>query len=178
MRTWRLLASQWVPGPPAAVFPFFADARNLELLTPPGLSFRILTPLPVDMHEGTLIDYRLRVHGLPIGWRTRINRWQPPIAFVDEQLRGPYSLWHHTHTFTARDGGTVLGDEVVLRPKGGPLARVVMALLVRRDVEQVFRYRAGALVRHLGADPSTATLQWLAAPSAPGAATGGSAGRT
>ncbi|MBX3462877.1 MAG: SRPBCC family protein [Planctomycetes bacterium] len=175
MKTWCLRASLWVPRPPAEVFPFFADARNLGLLTPDWLSFGILTPMPVAMHEGTRIDYRLRLHGLPLRWQTRIARWEPPHAFADEQLRGPYAVWHHTHTFTPSDGGTVLGDEVRLRPKGGPLAPAVMALFVRRDVERIFRHRAAVMAERFGADPASATVRWIDAGRAPvvSAAAGG-----
>jgi ligand-binding SRPBCC domain-containing protein len=167
VKTWCLRASLWVPKPPAEVFPFFADARNLEQLTPPWLSFGILTPPPIDMRQDALIDYRIRVRGLPMRWQTRIARWQPPQVFVDEQLRGPYSLWHHTHTFTAERGGTRLGDEVRMRPKGGPLAGLVMAMLVRRDVERIFRFRTEVMARMFGADAATAELHWLPPASAP-----------
>jgi ligand-binding SRPBCC domain-containing protein len=142
------------------VFPFFAEAQNLQRLTPDWLSFRILTPLPITMRVGTLLDYRIGIRGLPVRWRTRIARWEPPYAFADEQLRGPYSLWHHTHTFTALDGGTVLGDDVRMRPKGGPLAGLVMSLFVRRDVERIFRFRAQAMARRFGADANRAELHW------------------
>lgn len=168
MKTWRLRSSLWVPHPPAAVFPFFADAHNLEQLTPKWLSFRVLTPAPIDMHAGTLIDYRIAVHGLPLRWRTRIVRWDPPSCFVDEQLRGPYSLWHHTHTFTPLDGGTVLGDEVVMRPKGGPLAGLVMAMLVRRDVERIFDFRGRSMAALFGgAAMARQEIVWDDGPVAP-----------
>lgn len=164
MKTWRLRSSLWIPHPPAAVFPFFADAHNLEQLTPSFLRFQVLTQAPIAMHEGALIDYRIRVHGLPLRWRTRIARWDPPHCFVDEQLRGPYSLWHHTHTFTPRDQGTVLGDEVVMRPKGGPLAGLVMTMFVRRDVERIFRYRAEIMAKQFGGGPAESELLWDAGP--------------
>jgi ligand-binding SRPBCC domain-containing protein len=160
VQTWQLDARLWVPAPPRTVFPFFADAQNLEELTPPFLSFRILTPRPIAMGEGTLIDYRIAVHGVPLRWRTRIARWQPPELFADEQLAGPYALWHHTHTFAALDGGTLLGDQVRMRPRGGPLAGLVMRLLVRRDVSRIFRYRAAAMAARFGGDPATAALEW------------------
>lgn len=160
MKTWRLRCSLWVPRPPAAVFPFFADAQNLEQLTPHWLSFRILTPTPIAMAEGTQIDYRITVRGLPLRWRTRITRWQPPHTFADEQLRGPYARWHHTHTFTAVDGGTVLGDEVVMRPKGGPLAGLLMRCIVRGDVERIFRFRARVMAERFGGRANAAELAW------------------
>jgi ligand-binding SRPBCC domain-containing protein len=90
------------------------------------------------MRPGTLIDYRIRVHGLPIRWRTEITEWNPPHRFVDAQLRGPYTLWHHTHTFEERAGGTLCTDDVRYRPRGGALANW---LFVRRDVERIFHYR-------------------------------------
>jgi ligand-binding SRPBCC domain-containing protein len=128
----------WLPLSPVELFPFFADASNLETLTPPWLSFKILTPTPIAVGEGTLIDYRLRVHGIPLRWRTRINAWHPPHRFVDEQIRGPYRLWIHEHTFEARDGGTMARDHVRYAVTGGAL---VDALFVRRDVKRIFAYR-------------------------------------
>jgi ligand-binding SRPBCC domain-containing protein len=138
MKEFTLQTELWLPCPREQVFPFFAEARNLETLTPPWLQFEVLTPAPIDMRPGTLIDYRIRVHGLPIRWRTEIAEWQPPHRFVDVQLRGPYTLWHHTHTFAERDGGTLCADRVRYRPRGGALMNW---LFVRRDVEKIFRYR-------------------------------------
>lgn len=128
----------WLPRPLEEVFPFFAEARNLETLTPPWVGFEVLTPEPITMGCGTLIDYRIRVHGIPLRWRTEIAEWQPPHRFVDRQLRGPYTLWHHTHTFEERDGGTLCRDRVRYRPRGGALMN---RLFVRRDVERIFRFR-------------------------------------
>src|SRR4051794_40660245 len=96
-----LRREQLLPGSPDEVFPFFADAGNLEAITPPWLAFAITTPRPIDMHVGTIIEYRLRLHGLPIRWLTQIEDWEPGVRFVDRQLRGPYALWHHTHEFEA-----------------------------------------------------------------------------
>jgi ligand-binding SRPBCC domain-containing protein len=135
----------WLPVAREKVFPFFADARNLETITPPWLNFEILTPGEIPMRVGTLIDYRLRVHGLPVRWRTEISGWNPPQSFCDEQLRGPYRLWRHTHTFTAKDGGTLCHDRVEYAVPGGVL---VNRLFVRRDVEKIFAYRAGALKKY------------------------------
>jgi ligand-binding SRPBCC domain-containing protein len=120
------------------VFPFFSEARNLEELTPPWLKFEVLTPPPIVMKNGTLIDYRIKIHGIPIRWRTEIIKWQPPHCFIDTQLSGPYKLWHHTHTFEAVDGGTLCRDEVRYWPKGGALMNW---LFVRGDVERIFEYR-------------------------------------
>jgi len=138
MKEFNWQTELWLPRPREEVFPFFAEARNLETLTPPWLRFEVLTPAPIPMRQGTLIDYRIRVHGIPLRWRTEIAEWQPPHRFVDVQLRGPYTLWRHTHTFVERDGGTLCADQVRYRPRGGAL---VNWLFVRRDVERIFRYR-------------------------------------
>ena len=167
MKVWRLRSSLWVPPPPAAAFEFFGNAENLQQLTPPWLSFRIETPTPIKMRAGTLIDYRIRVRGLPMRWRTRIARWDPPHTFADEQLRGPYALWHHTHTFTASEGGTLLGDEVLMRPRGGPLAGMLMSLIVRRDVERIFRYRTRQLAARFGVEEHRGELTWSTLPPDP-----------
>ena len=138
MKEFTFHAELWLPRPRAQVFPFFADARNLEAITPAWLNYEVLTPSPIQMRPGALIDYRVCVHGLPIRWRTEITKWNPPHRFVDLQLRGPYTLWHHTHTFAERDGGTLWSDDIRYRPRGGAL---VNWLFVRRDVERIFQYR-------------------------------------
>jgi ligand-binding SRPBCC domain-containing protein len=143
MRVHVLHREQRLPGAPEEVFPFFADARNLERITPPLLSFRVITPGPIEMHVGTLIEYRLRVHRVPICWLTSIQAWDPPHRFVDMQLKGPYALWHHTHTFApADDGGTTMTDTVRYAIGFGPLGELAHRLTVRRDVEAIFRHRA------------------------------------
>ena len=138
----------WLPVPRENIFPFFADARNLEVITPPWLNFKILTPGEIPMRVGVLIDYQIRIHGFPVCWRTRIADWNPPVSFVDEQLRGPYRLWHHTHTFVEKDGGTLCKDRVEYAVPGGAL---VNKFFVRRDVEKIFAYRAEALKKHFSA---------------------------
>ncbi len=145
MKEFTLHTELWVPRPLDEVFPFFAEARNLETITPSWLKFEVLTPAPIEMRSGTLIDYRIRVHGIPVRWRTEIAEWQPPHRFVDIQLRGPYTLWHHTHTFEPHDGGTLCADQVRYRPRGGALIHL---LFVRRDVERIFRYRQKRLKEH------------------------------
>ena len=128
--------------PREAVFAFFADPRNLEAVTPPLLRFRVVTPEPIVMGAGTLIRYRLRVHGVSLSWLTEITRWEPPYAFVDEQREGPYALWHHTHTFQADGDDTIMRDVVRYRIGFGPLGALAHALTVRRDLERIFDYRA------------------------------------
>lgn len=139
---WVLETELWLPRPRSEVFPFFADAHNLEILTPPLLNFNVITPRPIEMRTGALIDYKLRIRGVPVRWRTEIAVWEPDTKFVDQQLKGPYKKWHHTHTFEDRDGGTLCGDRVEYEVPGGPLAPLVNKLAVQRDVEAIFRFRA------------------------------------
>jgi len=131
-----------VPRPIDEVFPFFADAANLERLTPPLVGFTILTPPPIVMKAGTLIDYRIRVNGIPLRWRTLIESFDPPHSFVDTQLRGPYAHWHHTHTFREVPGGTELGDRVEYALPLGPLGNIAHALFVKRQLRTIFDYRS------------------------------------
>ena len=138
MSDFEFNAEQWLPRPRDEVFPFFSEAHNLETLTPPWLKFEVLTPPPIVMGSGTLIDYRIKIHGIPIRWRTEIVEWAPPLRFIDVQLRGPYTLWHHTHTFLEQDGGTLCRDDVRYRPRGGALMNW---LFVRGDIERIFQYR-------------------------------------
>lgn len=135
----------WLPVPREKVFPFFADAHNLQVITPPWLHFHVLTPGEIPMHIGAIIDYQLRIRGLPIRWRTEITGWNPPHSFIDEQRRGPYRLWRHTHTFTEKDNGTLCHDRVEYAVLGGAL---INKLFVRRDVETIFAYRSRALQNH------------------------------
>jgi ligand-binding SRPBCC domain-containing protein len=132
---------QWVPSPLHEVFAFFADARNLETLTPEWLRFEILTPEAINMTVGTVIDYRLRWHGLPLRWKTEITHWEPPNRFEDLQTKGPYQLWRHTHRFEAVGEGTRIGDSVQYALPFGLLGRAVHAVSVRRNVEEIFNYR-------------------------------------
>lgn len=135
---YELEAEILLPRPLAEVFPFFADARNLERITPPWLKFEVLTPELTEMSPGTLIDYRLRIRGVPVKWQSEITVWEPPYRFVDEQRRGPYRAWIHEHTFEEHDGQTIARDHVRYDHFGG---RLVNRLLVARDVAQIFEYR-------------------------------------
>ena len=138
MRTFEFKTSLWLPKPLNEVFPFFANAHNLEQLTPPWLHFKVLTPAPISMMAGTTINYRLRLRGLPIRWLSEITVWEPPYRFVDEQRRGPYRLWIHEHCFHEQDGGTLAEDYVRYAVPGGAL---VNRLLVGRDMAKIFQYR-------------------------------------
>jgi len=138
---------QWFPLPLERVFAFFADAVNLQEITPPWLHFKVLTPSPIAMKVGTLIDYKLRIHALPVRWRTLISQWQPPHRFVDEQIRGPYKLWRHLHTFEPVDGGTLVKDHVDYQSVGGSL---VNRFFIRPDLEKIFGYRQMVLTQKLG----------------------------
>jgi ligand-binding SRPBCC domain-containing protein len=147
----RVETRMWLPLPPADVFPFFADAHNLERITPPWLAFSVLTPRPIPMHAGTHIEYRLRLHGVPFSWLTEIAAWEPPHRFVDRQLSGPYALWEHEHRFRAVGGGTVMSDQVSYRIRGGRLAHAIGdRALARRDLRRIFEFRARALRERYG----------------------------
>ena len=133
-----LRSESLVERPIDEVFAFFADAANLERLTPPWLKFEILTPTPIDMQPGRLIDYRLRIRGVPVRWQSEITLWDPPHAFADESRRGPYKYWVHNHRFESVDGGTRVVDEAHYDVPGGAL---VHRLVVKRDVQKIFEYR-------------------------------------
>ena len=128
----------WVPQSRGVVFSFHSEARNLEVVTPPWLRFRILTPGHIEMREGAVIDYALKLHGIPLRWRSEIEVWEPPFRFVDVQTSGPYRVWRHEHLFKEMNGGTLVADSVQYRAPGGPL---VERYIVRPDVERVFAYR-------------------------------------
>jgi len=132
-------------------FDFYGDAHNLERITPPWLGFGVTTPGPIEMGVGTSIDYRLRLHRVPVRWRTRIEVWEPPRRFVDVQVRGPYALWEHTHGFEEDGpGATVIRDRVRYSIPFGPLGELADRLLVRRDLKRIFDYRRDAVTRELG----------------------------
>ena len=148
MRLHVLQREQRLPGTPEEVFPYFAEALNLEEITPPWLGFAVLTPQPVVMRAGAGIEYRLRLHGVPIRWRTRIAVWDPPHRFVDVQVAGPYRLWHHTHDFLpAGDGATLMRDTVRYALPFGPLGAVARRLFVARDLDAIFDFRRDAVAK-------------------------------
>jgi hypothetical protein len=157
---------QLIPLPRAEVFPFFADARNLERITPPWLHFHIVTPGDIPTTPGTLIDYRLSLLGVPFGWRTRIEAVEPGRSFVDRQLRGPYRLWHHLHTFEDAPGPapgpgqaawTRMTDRVDYELPLGPLGAVAHAAFVRHALGRIFDHRREAIARLLPAAGSAVT---------------------
>lgn len=148
MRVREFQCELWLPLPPEELFPFFADAGNLDAITPQWLNFGIVTPRPIEMREGALIDYKLRVRGMPLRWRTLIREWNPPHSFVDEQIRGPYRQWIHRHTFEPQNGGTLARDIVHYAV---PFDFIAHPLFVRRDIERIFAYRQEALRKRFGA---------------------------
>lgn len=153
MRIFTLEREQLLPGAPDEVFPFFADARNLEAITPALLRFEVVTPGAIPMRVGTLIQYRLTLRGIGVDWLTSIQEWDPPWRFVDVQVRGPYALWHHTHEFSAVDGGgsTLMRDTVRYAIGFGPLGALAARAFVHRDVASIFDYRRTAVIPALAA---------------------------
>jgi ligand-binding SRPBCC domain-containing protein len=147
--THRFFSSDLLPLPVEKVYPFFSDARNLQSITPPELDFRILTPMPIDMREGALMDYRIKLNGIPFHWRTRIAHWDPPHAFVDEQVKGPYAFWHHTHTFYDEGGKTRMDDEVLFRLPLWPLGEVAYPFVYPK-VKRIFDFRRRKIRQLLG----------------------------
>jgi ligand-binding SRPBCC domain-containing protein len=138
--------SQRIARPPDEVFEFFADARNLEAITPDWLRFRIVTPGRIEMRPGTLIEYQLRLHRLPIRWLTRIETWEPGRRFIDVQVRGPYRVWHHTHEFEAEgNGGTVVRDRVEYALPLGPVGELARRAFVARDLDRIFDHRLASV---------------------------------
>lgn len=142
MRTFKLTTDQLIEKPREEVFTYFSDAHNLVEITPPWLRFVVLTPRPIKMEVGTLIDYQLKLRGIPVRWQSEITAWEPPNFFADEQRKGPYRCWIHKHTFVETDGGTLVGDAVEYAVLGGQL---INKLLVRPDIEKIFEYRSQKL---------------------------------
>lgn len=149
-RLYLLDRTQDIPRPRAEVFAFFADAGNLEEITPPFLHFKIRTPLPIRMVAGALIEYQLRLYGVPIFWRTRIEEWEPERRFVDLQIKGPYARWHHTHEFEDLPNGTRMRDRVEYSIPWGPVGTLAHVFFVKRSLKRIFDYRRDRVAERLG----------------------------
>ncbi len=142
MKTFLFKTQRTIEHPLTEVFSFFSNAHNLAVITPPELHLEILTPAPIEMSVGTLIDYQLKLHGIPVRWQTEITEWDPPHGFVDVQRRGPYRLWRHTHTFLETEHGVVVDDSVIYAVWGNQL---VNKFFVRPDLDRIFDYRSDQL---------------------------------
>jgi ligand-binding SRPBCC domain-containing protein len=151
MHLYTLHREQWLPRPAEEVFAFFSYPQNLEAITPPWLGFRILTPPPIAMGRGARIEYRLKVHGIGLGWLTGIEAWEPPVSFTCVQVRGPYRVWRHMHRFVPERGGVSVEDTVVYALPCGLAGRVVHFLKVRRDLERIFDYRRERIAERFSA---------------------------
>ena len=141
MKTFEINMKQYINKPLEVVFEFFSKPENLEMITPKSLSFNILTPTPIKMEKGSLIDYTIRLFGISIHWRTLISDYEPPFRFVDQQIKGPYTFWHHTHTFKLVEGGVEIIDQVKYSLPLGWLGTLAHAIWVRKDLEKIFEYR-------------------------------------
>ncbi len=154
MKVYTLKAEQFVPRPLDEVFAFFERPENLAKITPETLGFVILTPLPIEMKAGARIEYTIKVAGFRMRWQTLISSYDPPRSFVDEQLKGPYKLWHHTHRFHTVEGGTMILDEVKYALPLGLLGRMAHALFVRRQLKGIFEYRERVIAERFGQAPT------------------------
>lgn len=150
MKTYILECEQIIPLSRSKTFAFFSDAMNLERITPPLLRFRVITPSSVEMKTGTLLEYKLKLFGIPFRWLTLIEHWSPEESFVDTQLTGPYALWHHTHTFEeVASDKTLMRDRVLYRLPYGIFGRLAHALFVKRTLKSIFDYRAETVAKLL-----------------------------
>lgn len=145
--TYHLERELFIARPRGEVFAFFADAGNLERVMPPHLRFQVLTPKPIRMRTGTLIDYELRLYGVRVQWQSLIEAFEPPSFFIDTQLRGPYQRWHHRHEFAEILDGTQIWDRVEYELPFGPVGALVHGLFVRKSVEEIFDYRNATIAR-------------------------------
>jgi ligand-binding SRPBCC domain-containing protein len=141
MSKFQFKSIQEIDRPLNEVFSFFSRAENLEHLTPDWLNFKILTPLPIEMKTGTLIDYQIKLYGIPLNWKTEITRWDPPSGFVDSQIKGPYSVWIHEHKFEEQDGKTIMTDIVDYDIPAGFLKSLVNKVFVSKQIQSIFEYR-------------------------------------
>jgi hypothetical protein len=150
MKRFNFQIEQWLPTSIEEIFRFFSDAHNLEILTPRWLRFKVLTPDPIELQMGSHIDYRLRLYGIPLLWRSEITAWEPPYRFVDEQQKGPYELWIHTHTFESQNGRTLTRDHVEYAVLGGSL---IQRWFVEPNLKRIFAYRQQQLTKIFGNTP-------------------------
>ena len=141
MKYYELKVKQFIKLPIEEVFNYFSNPANLQKITPTYLNFRIKNQLPLRMNKGQLFEYQLRVRGIPINWKSLISSYNPPYSFVDEQIKGPYSSWHHTHTFKEENGGTSIFDEVKYSLPLGFIGGIINSIWVKRDLDSIFKYR-------------------------------------
>jgi ligand-binding SRPBCC domain-containing protein len=157
MKTYSLHRRQLIRRPLQEVFRFFSRPENLAEITPASLGFQMLTPQPIVMKDGAVIDYLITLFGLPLRWRTLITEFSPPHRFVDLQLRGPYAYWHHTHSFVETDDGTIVADEVRYALPFGLLGRAAHTIVIRRQLNHVFDFRARILEQYFSSSSKTST---------------------
>lgn len=155
MPSYTFDAEMWVPVSVDVVFAFFADTVNLDRMTPPWVHFRTVTPQPIEMRAGLILEHQLRIRGMPIRWKSEISVWQPPTRFVDEQRSGPYKFWTHRHDFAAENGGTWIRDHIDYCPRGWLLAPLVNRWLVAPDLRRVFAHRHQKIREALAPGSST-----------------------
>lgn len=141
MKYYKLVKSQFIDTPINEVFSFFEKPENLQEITPPYLNFKIITPSPIKMEEGQVISYKIKLRGIPLTWKSLISLYDPPNSFIDEQIRGPYAIWHHTHTFKEEDGGTMIEDEVKYAIPFSIIGRICNHLFIKNDLNKIFQYR-------------------------------------
>ncbi len=155
MRVYTLLKQQLIRKPRADVFRFFQSPENLELITPASIGLTILTPKPISMHPGAVLDYTIRLFGVTVRWTTLVSTYDPPARFSDVALKGPYRFWHHTHTFEETSDGTLMTDVVRYALPFGPLGRLTHCLLVKRQLKNIFDYRAAKVAQMLEPEKET-----------------------
>ena len=154
MKIYELNKAQFINQPIDVVFNFFSKPENLALITPSKLAFKILTPTPITINKGTLIDYTIRLMRFPVHWRTLITKYNPPYEFVDEQIKGPYLFWHHTHTFKAVNGGSEIKDKVKYSIPMGYLGQFIHKIWIKKDLEKIFEYRKKVIEKLLRLEKS------------------------